>query len=99
MVVGHIAEYDKPIDRHYGLRPYGHILAKRLRMEGFIVHDYVSRFDEAREAIGHWIETGQLIYREFITNGLENAPCAFIGMLSGGNVGKALVRIGSDPAD
>jgi NADPH-dependent curcumin reductase CurA len=34
-------------------------------------------------------------YREDITDRLENAPEAFIGMLEGRNFGKALVRVAS----
>ena len=37
-------------------------------------------------------------YREDVTDGLENAPRAFIGMLEGRNFGKQLVRVGADPA-
>ena len=40
---------------------------------------------------------GQVIVA-ILTDGLENAPDAFLAMLSGGNVGKALVRIGDDPS-
>jgi NADPH-dependent curcumin reductase CurA len=36
---------------------------------------------------------GRVRYREDITDGLENAPAAFIGMLEGRNFGKALVRV------
>ena len=32
-------------------------------------------------------------YREDITDGLKNAPAAFVGMLEGRNFGKALVRV------
>ena len=32
-------------------------------------------------------------YREDVTDGLENAPRAFIGMLNGENRGKALVKV------
>ena len=36
---------------------------------------------------------GDIRYRETVTDGLENAPRAFIGMLNGENRGKALVRV------
>ena len=39
------------------------------------------------------IADGRIRYREDITDGLENAPEAFIGMLEGHNFGKALVRV------
>jgi hypothetical protein len=98
VVIGHIADYDKPIHDHRGLRPQGYVLAKRLRMEGFIVHDYAPRFPEAIEAMAAWLAAGRLRYREHVAEGLERAPDAFIEMLRGGNIGKTLVRIGAEPA-
>lgn len=35
---------------------------------------------------------GQLKYKETVTNGFENMPKAFIGMLKGENTGKAVVQ-------
>jgi NADPH-dependent curcumin reductase CurA len=37
--------------------------------------------------------SGEIRYRETVTEGLENAPRAFIGMLNGENRGKALVKV------
>ena len=48
--------------------------------------------------VGAWLRTGEIRYREDVTEGLENAPLAFIGMLEGRNFGKQLVRVGADPA-
>lgn len=36
---------------------------------------------------------GKLKYREHITEGFENTPKAFIGMLKGENMGKAIVKV------
>ena len=41
-----------------------------------------------------WINAGKLKYREDIVEGFENLPRAFIGMLSGDNIGKRLVKVG-----
>ena len=98
VVVGQIAEYDKAIHEYRGLRPQGYVLAKRLRMEGFVIHDYAPRFPEAQRRMSRWIKEGRLQYREHIVKGLENAPRAFIDMLQGKNIGKALVQIGPLPA-
>ncbi len=38
---------------------------------------------------------GRIRYREDITEGLENAPAAFMGLLQGKNFGKALVHVAS----
>jgi NADPH-dependent curcumin reductase len=40
------------------------------------------------------IADGRIRYREDITEGLENAPAAFMGMLQGKNFGKVLVHVG-----
>jgi NADPH-dependent curcumin reductase CurA len=40
------------------------------------------------------ISDGRIKYREDVTEGLEQAPEAFLHMLRGRNVGKALVKVG-----
>jgi NADPH-dependent curcumin reductase CurA len=65
----------------------------RARMEGFLVFDYAHRYDEAAARLAHWVANGDIRWREDITDGLENAPRAFIGMLNGENQGKALVKV------
>ncbi len=71
------------------------LIVFRARMEGFLVSDYAHRFDEAGVRLAHWIARGSIRWREHVTDGLENAPAAFIGMLNGENRGKALVRVAS----
>ena len=46
------------------------------------------------ERLGRWVTEGEIRWREHVTDGLENAPRAFIGMLNGENRGKALVKVG-----
>jgi NADPH-dependent curcumin reductase CurA len=62
-------------------------------MEGFLVSDYAHRFGEAAPRLARWVAEGKIRYREDVTEGLENAPRAFIGMLNGENRGKTLVRV------
>ena len=62
-------------------------------MQGFLVSDYAHRFDEAAVRLGRWVAEGKIRWREHVTDGLENAPRAFIGMLNGENRGKALVKV------
>lgn len=69
------------------------ILTQRLTVQGFIIFDHYDHFPEfEREVSGH-IRDGRLKYREWVTEGIENAPRAFIDMLKGGNLGKTLVKI------
>jgi NADPH-dependent curcumin reductase CurA len=62
-------------------------------MEGFLVSDYAHRFEEAAARLGRWVAEGSIRWREDVTEGLDNAPRAFIGMLRGENRGKALVKV------
>ena len=39
------------------------------------------------------IMSGQLKHRETIVDGFENTPRAFIGLFSGENIGKQIVRV------
>lgn len=40
-----------------------------------------------------WISQGQINYREYFTDGLENAPEALIGLLRGHNFGKMIICV------
>lgn len=75
----------------------GNILAKRLRMQGFIIFDdYGDRYGEFMQQMSPWVQAGKIKFREDIVDGLEQAPQAFIGMLTGGNFGKLVVRVAQD---
>jgi NADPH:quinone reductase len=71
------------------------LIVFRARMEGFLINDYAHRFEEAGMRLAQWVADGTIRWREHVTDGLENAPAAFIGMLNGENRGKALVRVAS----
>lgn len=66
---------------------------KSLRIEGFRASRYFDRLPEFVEQALDWAAQGRLVHAETITDGLENAPAAFINMLSGRHVGKAMVRL------
>ncbi|MEO7073344.1 MAG: NADP-dependent oxidoreductase [Rhodanobacter sp.] len=73
------------------------ILAQRIRMQGFIIFDdYGPRFGEFMQQMSPWVSAGKIKYREDIVDGLDQAPQAFIGMLSGSNFGKLVVRVASE---
>ena len=71
-------------------------LTKRLRIQGFIVWDFAAQEQEFLHEAAEWLRTGKIKHREDVTDGLENAPAAFMAMLKGGNFGKTLVRVGPD---
>jgi putative membrane protein len=60
---------------------------------GLLVRDFAPRFREATEHLAELVARGDLGYRETVTEGLENAPDAFLGLFEGENVGKQVVRV------
>lgn len=68
------------------------ILVQRLSVRGFIITDHYDRFPAFLEEVSGYIRDGRVKYRESITEGIENAPQAFLDMLKGGNFGKTLIK-------
>lgn len=73
------------------------ILVKRLLVRGFIVWDFAPQANDFAKEMTAWLRDGRIHYREDITEGLENAPRALMGLLRGENFGKKLIRVSSDP--
>lgn len=92
-ICGQIANYnlEKP---EMGPRLLPLVLTKQIKVEGFLVFQFFDRTAEGLEKLTEWVRGGQLKYKETVTDGIENAPQAFLSMLQGGNTGKQLVRIG-----
>jgi len=64
-----------------------------VKLQGFIVSDHAARHPAANEDLERWLREGRLKYRESVVEGLRNAPKAFIGLLSGKNLGKQLIKL------
>jgi hypothetical protein len=92
VVCGQISQYNNRTMAR-GPRLLLQLVAKRARAEGFQFFQFADRFEEGRRQIAQWIQEGRITYRETITDGIENAPKAFIGLFTGRNIGKQLVRV------
>ena len=77
--------------------PFDQILMKRLRVQGFIVLDFLDRFAEGVMQLAQWMMDGKLVHRETIVEGLENAPVAINRLFDGSNIGKLIVKV-SEPS-
>lgn len=89
-VCGMIAGYnDEPV----AMRDPGLILRSRLKLQGFIVSEHMNVWPKALAELGAGVASGAIKYRETIADGLAAAPGAFLGLLSGKNFGKQLVKI------
>ncbi|XP_063362330.1 prostaglandin reductase 1-like [Cydia amplana] len=69
------------------------IVMKQLKIEGFIVARWLSRWPEAFADLIKWTKSGQLKTREHVTEGFDKIYDAFVGMLAGENTGKAVVKV------
>ena len=91
-VCGQISQYNLA-EPELAPRNMGVLIQKQARMEGFLVFNFAHRHEHARQRMAEWIRSGELRYREDVIEGLENAPGAFIGMMTGENFGKLLIKV------
>jgi NADPH-dependent curcumin reductase CurA len=95
---GVLSQYDAELSPVGPRAVPGLLIEKRLRMEGFVVLDYLAEWPDAQARMARWVESGDLAVLEEVIEGLESAPAAFVGLLAGDNVGKRMVRVAPDPA-
>lgn len=76
-----------------GPRVERHLLVKRARIEGFLLFDWMDRYDEAVRDLATWVRSGELRYREHVLKGFEQAPDAIAKLYRGENQGKLLIEI------
>ena len=91
-ICGQISQYNLE-NPEQGPRFLWHLIVKRAKIQGFLVFEFADKHDDGLRQMAEWIQAGKLKYREEITEGFENAPGAFIGMLKGRNIGKQLVKV------
>lgn len=75
------------------LKYLARLIGNRVRMQGFIVSDYMDRAEEFYRDMGALLASGRLKAQETVHDGLDAMPDAFLGLFSGGNTGKMLVRL------
>ena len=75
------------------LRYIGRMVGMRVRAQGFIVTDFAGRAAEFYRDMGGWLKDGKLRREETVIDGLDRMPEAFLGLFSGHNKGKMLVRV------
>ena len=80
---------DKP---DVGLRVQPFMIVKSAMIKGFIITEYLARFAEGVTQLAAWFTSGQLKHAETIVEGFDNTPQAFLGLFSGDNLGKQIVK-------
>lgn len=96
---GMVSEYNSAPDARYGIKNLMYLVSKRLTLRGFIVSDKDMGpvyFEERNKNVSKWLSEGTFKAKSSVTDGIENAPEGFVGMLQGKNFGKAVLKI-ADP--
>ncbi|KAJ6289554.1 hypothetical protein OIU76_025384 [Salix suchowensis] len=88
---GMISQYN--LQQPEGIQNITTVVFKRIRLEGFIIFDYFDQYPKFLDFVLPYIREGKIVYVEDITEGLERGPSALIGLFSGRNVGKQVVKV------
>lgn len=91
-VCGAISTYNDTTPQT-GPYPQLTMIFKQLKMEGFMVGRWEHKNPESILRLLGWRKQGKLVCREHMTEGFENMPAAFMGMLKGDNIGKAIIKM------
>uniref|UniRef100_A0A8C1GRJ9 Prostaglandin reductase 2 n=1 Tax=Cyprinus carpio TaxID=7962 RepID=A0A8C1GRJ9_CYPCA len=95
ILCGQISQYNKDV-------PYPPPLSedtqkalchKNITRERFVVLNYIEKHAEGLVQLSRWVKTGQIKVLETVVNGIENMGEAFCSMMTGGNIGKQVVKI------
>lgn len=69
------------------------LIYNRITMRGFVVYEFESLRSQFLADMKAWLREGRIKYRETILDGIDQAPAALIGLFSGLNTGKMLVKL------
>ena len=97
-----ISQYNLSADQRYGIKNLFQLVGKSVRMQGFQVGDVNMRAkwtSSHRRDVTKWLEEGSVKGTFDETVGIEHGAEAFKAMLTGGNHGKAVLRVWSDYDD
>ncbi len=95
VISGSMSQYQNDDDSHkaYGVKNTFLLASKRLRMEGFLIMDYMDQLDSILPEMEQWVLDGKLQYRNTEVAGLENAQAALPRLFSGKHTGKLVIRV------
>jgi NADPH-dependent curcumin reductase CurA len=90
-ICGAISQYDD-MSNVRGPKLYLRLAERNACMCGFTVDHYTARFGEATAKLAGWMADGRLSLPEHVEEGIERFPAALIMLMSGGHMGKLLVK-------
>jgi NADPH-dependent curcumin reductase CurA len=89
---GGISRYNDEVPRS-GPFNLSNMVTKSLTMKGLMVRDWLARQEEFEKEVSGYFWLGELKNKETVVRGIEQAVGAFLGLFSGQNIGKMVVRL------
>lgn len=95
VISGAISQYQNYGEKRelYGVKNTFMLASKRLRMEGFLILDYLDQMERILPEMEKWVLDGSLQFRNTQVDGLEHAQTALPRLFSGDHTGKLVVRV------
>ncbi|KAF2475279.1 NAD(P)-binding protein [Lindgomyces ingoldianus] len=93
---GQISQYNLPQDEKYGIKNMMNLFLKRLTLQGFIISDpeFMGKYAvEFFTKMSAWLKEGKIKTKESVTVGIENAATCYLGMFTGENFGKTVLKV------
>jgi len=96
VMCGLVSQYNRSSDGGFHGHNMGPFVGKRAQLLGLVVYDYYDRINDFLKAAVPLVKDGRLKFHEDRAEGIENTPAHFAKLMSGQNVGKAMVVIGPE---
>ncbi|WP_420465108.1 NADP-dependent oxidoreductase [Panacagrimonas sp.] len=98
VICGLISTYNSAAgDRIPGPYMFRNLIMRRLRVEGFVILDYVDKYPQYQQQLAGWMLEGRLKGRMHVEPGIERAVDALKMLYTGANTGKLMVQFGREP--
>ena len=99
VICGLISTYNNTAsDKIPGPYMFRNVIMRRLRIEGFVILDYLDKYPQYQEKLAGWMLQGKLKARMHVVPGVENCVDALKMLYTSANTGKVLVKMGEEPA-
>lgn len=69
------------------------MVTRSILMQGFTIGNYATRFGEGVKQLAGWVKEGKIKYTETVVEGFDELPTALLGLFSGKNSGKMIVKV------
>ncbi len=95
-VCGMISAYNNRGSISEPVTMLSNIIYSRVMLRGFVVYEFNDLRPQFLDDMKRWIREGRMKYRETVLDGIERAPEALIGLFTGMNTGKMMVRLAEE---